>query len=101
MVACPGIRQKAPISVLIKPIGLCGTRNTQKIFLTRPAIIRARGFTPVAYINQQGDLSMGRYAPILGPVLGLISAEIGAFCRILGHATEWLQMLHINLGPIL
>ena len=28
--ACPGIRQNAPISVIIKPIGLCGTQNTQK-----------------------------------------------------------------------
>ncbi len=34
IIACPGIRQNAPISALIKPIGLCGTQNTQKNFQT-------------------------------------------------------------------
>ncbi len=29
---CPGIQQNAPISALIKPIGLCGTQNAQKNF---------------------------------------------------------------------
>ena len=38
--ACPGMRQRAPISALIKPIGLCGTQNAQKKFLTRPTIFR-------------------------------------------------------------
>ena len=28
--ACPGIRQNAPISALIRPIGLCGTQNAKK-----------------------------------------------------------------------
>ena len=35
---CPGIRQRAPFSALIKPIGLCGTQNAQKNFRTRPKI---------------------------------------------------------------
>ena len=54
--ACPGIRQNAPISALIKPIGPSGTQNEQNVFLVPQS-----------------------------PV-GLISAEIGAFCRIPGHA---------------
>ncbi len=29
VLACPGIRQHAPSSALIKPIGFCGTENTQ------------------------------------------------------------------------
>ncbi len=29
---CPGIRQRAPFSALIKPIGLCGTQNAQNFF---------------------------------------------------------------------
>ncbi len=38
ILACPGIRQNAPISALIKPICLCGTQNVQKKIRTRPTI---------------------------------------------------------------
>ena len=45
IVACPGIQKSAPISALIKPIGLCGTQNTQKNF-------RARKFSWVFWVPQ-------------------------------------------------
>ena len=32
-VACPGMQQGAPISALIKAIGLCGTQKAQHLFL--------------------------------------------------------------------
>ena len=60
------MRQSAPISALIKPIGLWGTIIAQKNFRTPPTLFCA---------------IMVPQSPI-----GLISAEIGAFCRILGHA---------------
>ncbi len=64
------MRQRAPISALIKPIGLCGTQNAQKNFWTR------RKFFCAFWVPQ---------SPI-----GLISAEIGARCRIPGHANVGL-----------
>ncbi len=38
MVACPGMRQGAAISALIKPIGLYGTQKAPKNFRTRPTV---------------------------------------------------------------
>ncbi len=37
--ACPGMRQGAPISALIKPIGLCGTQKAPKKFRTGPKFL--------------------------------------------------------------
>ncbi len=47
----PGIQQNAPISALIKPIGLCGTQNAQKKIWTRPTIFRKGHFVTLLLCN--------------------------------------------------
>ncbi len=104
-VACPGIRQRALISALIKPIGLCGTQNAQKKFRARPTIFQS----PLPRRSSDGrfttwnffwhtDLSVrpknffSYSKSAIGhrtqSPIGWITAEIGECCRILGHAND-------------
>ncbi len=57
--ACPGIRQIALILALIKPIGLCGTQNAQKIFWTRPTIFRPP-YHFLHIVNRPSELQRSR-----------------------------------------
>ncbi len=96
-IACPGIRKSAPISALIKPIGLCSTQNAQKKFRTRPTIFYPpptgpKFRWPIYYIYHRGGGIVGQVRNCFGAFwvpqspIGLISAKIGALCRIPGHA---------------
>ncbi len=101
------MRQGAPISALIKPIGLCGTQKAPKNFQTRSTIFDP----PLPHRSSDGRLTMvhgnRNFATVGGGTkivdrvrkcfgafwvphspIGLISAEIGAPCRIPRHATE-------------
>ena len=89
--ACPEIRQSAPISALIKAIGLCGTQNAQKKIQTR--------LTNYGAVGGRNCWSGPRYflcVLVTTEPNWVISTEIGALCHIPGHADVTLMSALCN-----
>ncbi len=59
---CPGIQQSAPISALIKMIGLCGTQNAQNIFGPDQQFLTPYR-TEVCMADLLYELVLGAYRP--------------------------------------
>ncbi len=87
-IKCPKIWQNAPISALMKPIGLWGTITAQKMFRTPLTLFDIPPTMPKFRTSNNVGGAWKFFCVIMVPQspIGLISTEIGALCRILGHA---------------